>query len=830
MKILEVYLEGYRRLKLNKVNSIKLVASELIQLLIGTNGSGKSSLQEQINCWVADRKDFKVGGCKIVKMEHNNTKYETRQFFNKKNSSFEFIVDGENINEGETGAVQKDLIKFHFGLDGDLMDLLLGKVRFTRMNPTQRREILTKISGLDLTYAIGLHKRIASAGRDVTGAKKLLDKRMVNETANVWKDEDWEQWTGIQDRLSGTLTQLMRYSNPSAGDFRDLDRKYSDQVARMKNLTDKHMDEYMGFEPLLIESRGIYSLLDYQNNLSELNGNKQGLAQNRDMVMSELEELQTELEDLQKYESIDAAKWGRLKASSEEELVTLTAKTSRFNWTSYDPTYNAVLTEASSILSEFLHLKTSTDFDPVIGRAVYEQESVELENLKKHYNNIENTLDKVRHRVRDIEEAKTEACPKCSYVFIPGVSEKELVTLKENAKRGSASLIDTKKRIDELTERTSNFEVCLNNDQDFRNIINGFMMFRGVWKEVIADDVLLSNPQNILFYLSDAEDDLVDLGRAGELRSTIMDAERKLIKAGESSNVSGRLESIGKREVGLTTKLNNAVRALEELEKTRAYLQSNYKRADFVTRAEEVINKLLTDYEILFEERLEAMKEVKLQEDIRIHQQKLATVTKTISEQETKRGILTDLQKQSGQLEEDAELWRLLNVALSPTSGLIAEQLLGFMHKFTESLNGIIDKIWTHDLIIMPCKGTGENLDYKFPLYVDGDDEPNGDISMSSTGQLDVIDFAFRLVAMSYLGMEDYPLYTDELGSSFDEEHKENLQKFLKLLIDSSNCSQLWIISHAYAVQNSLGACETCVVDKSNITVPVKYNEHVEFG
>ena len=83
---------------------------------------------------------------------------------------------------------------------------------------------------------------------------------------------------------------------------------------------------------------------------------------------------------------------------------------------------------------------------------------------------------------------------------------------------------------------------------------------------------------------------------------------------------------------------------------------------------------------------------------------------------------------------------------------------------------------------------------------------------------------------MSYLGMDDYPLYTDELGSSFDEEHRENLQRFLKLLIDSSNCSQLWTISHAYAVQNSLGACETCVVDKSNITVPSRYNEHVEFG
>ena len=107
-----------------------------------------------------------------------------------------------NINEGETGAVQKELIKIHFGLDQEIVDLFLGKLRFTRMNPTQRREMLTRISGLDLTYAIGLFKRVASAGRDVMGAKKVLDKRLVNETANVWKEEDWNQW--IQKSESGS--------------------------------------------------------------------------------------------------------------------------------------------------------------------------------------------------------------------------------------------------------------------------------------------------------------------------------------------------------------------------------------------------------------------------------------------------------------------------------------------------------------------------------------------------------------------------------------------------------------------------------------------------
>lgn len=830
MKILEVYLDGYRRLKLNKVKSIRLTPTELIQLTIGTNGSGKSSLQEQVNCWIADRKDFAVGGCKIVKMEHNNVLYETRQQFNKNNSSFEFIVDGENINEGETGAVQKELIKFHFGLDADLMDLFLGKVRFTRMNPTQRREILTKISGLDLTYAIGLHKRVSSAGRDVVGAKKILDKRMVNETSNVWKDEDWEQWRGIQDRLSGTLTQLMGYSNSDSSNFNDVDRRFKDHVTRMQNLVSNHFEEYMSFEPLLIETRGIYSLTDYQNSLSELTGNKSGLTTHRANIMSELDDLHKELEDLQKYESIDAVKWGRIKEDSEQELSTLRSKELRFSWLNFDKSYIHALTEVTGYISEFLHLKTASDFATIVDRPTYETQLVSLQELKNRRQELESVLSRARHRIKDIEEAKTEECPKCKYIFIPGVSERELEELKFVVGKKVEALEAVESDIEKLEYTIDNFNTCMDNDREFRNIINGFMMFRGIWKEVLGDNILESNPQNILHYISDAETDLRDLVRMEELEYTILDAEKKLIKAGESSNVSGRLESIGKREANLTKKLSSAVQELEELEKTRAYLQSNYKRADFVTRAEEVITRLLSDYESLFEERMEAMRELRLQEDISIHQQKLATVTKTIQEQESQRSVLTDLDKQSKQLDEESELWKLLNTALSPTTGIIAEQLLGFMRTFTESVNGILDKIWTHELRVMPCKGSGENLDYKFPLHVDNDPEPVPDISMGSTGQLDVIDFSFVLVAMSYLGMEDYPLYADELGSSFDEEHRENLQRFLKLLIDSSNCSQLWLISHAYAVQNSLGACEVCVVDKSNITVPVKYNEHVEFG
>ncbi|MNV91375.1 hypothetical protein D3C71_1858630 [compost metagenome] len=118
-------------------------------------------------------------------------------------------------------------------------------------------------------------------------------------------------------------------------------------------------------------------------------------------------------------------------------------------------------------------------------------------------------------------------------------------------------------------------------------------------------------------------------------------------------------------------------------------------------------------------------------------------------------------------------------------------------------------------------------MDYKFPVEIEGVDNGPEDVSKTSRGQKEMINFAFVLLVMFYLRLTDYPLYLDELGSTFDETHKINVMNFIKDLVESKGFSQVFMISHYASSHGAFTQAEVLVMDSSNISVPVKHNQHV---
>ena len=151
-----------------------------------------------------------------------------------------------------------------------------------------------------------------------------------------------------------------------------------------------------------------------------------------------------------------------------------------------------------------------------------------------------------------------------------------------------------------------------------------------------------------------------------------------------------------------------------------------------------------------------------------------------------------------------------------------------------EQMNEIIGSIWTYDLKVglprLPEKG--KNMDYKFPLtYRDprlpgqGGEVP--DVSLGSSAQKDIVDFAFKLVVMCYLDMLDWPMFLDELGASFDEEHRYRILTYIKQLVLSQQCSQVFYISHYASSHAAMSTADITVLDSSNVTVPRVINQNV---
>lgn len=161
---------------------------------------------------------------------------------------------------------------------------------------------------------------------------------------------------------------------------------------------------------------------------------------------------------------------------------------------------------------------------------------------------------------------------------------------------------------------------------------------------------------------------------------------------------------------------------------------------------------------------------------------------------------------------------------LSPTEGLIAKGLTGFINHFVLQMNSFIKQVWLYPLEIIPIalKEDDElDLDYKFSVRVNDNDQSSiPDINKGSTSVRDIIDLAFKIISMRYLNIQNYPLYLDELGASFDKSHREAISKLIHDLVLSSDYSQVYIVSHYSETYGSFKNTDITVLCNENIDIP----------
>ena len=86
-------------------------------------------------------------------------------------------------------------------------------------------------------------------------------------------------------------------------------------------------------------------------------------------------------------------------------------------------------------------------------------------------------------------------------------------------------------------------------------------------------------------------------------------------------------------------------------------------------------------------------------------------------------------------------------------------------------------------------------------------------------GEKEIVDLSFRLIAMKYLGLNNYPIYIDELGASFDEKHREAAFYLIKEMSGSDDFSQVFLISHYNDCYGCLTNIDTIILSPENITV-----------
>lgn len=816
MFILKLRLVGYKRLMLNNINEFEYTPTSPYQIILGTNGSGKSSILGELTPLPAEAKDFIKDGYKEIHIAHAGSEYILISTF-KSGNKHQFLKDGNELNPGGTLTVQREIVRREFGIWGELHDLLMGRERFTIMSPSKRREWITSLSSADYTYAIKVFDRLKGQARDTQGALKHDKLRLTQETQNLSALGDLSE---VRDKCTQWKEELnaLLLSRPA----RTRTSKVVDQELESLCSTVERIGlDLLGSIPTAPSNYS--SLQDVQDHITRVTqeiSSVQSLLEHYGSEYKELEEITVALEG----ETLDI---GALETKYRDFQTAIHTKRAGIQHFQHVEDPESILTDLSSALPSLVELFESL---PDNSERVFTKDAIEkareaLTAARRDQDLCQNRLALIDTKLEHMQQAKNEECPKCGYIWKPGYSEQEEREYISSKRSYEEGLGKAKKEIVRLEDYLEQAGEYTRRFMQFKQLTQSYPRLKTLWDEILEKNYHLDHPRSRISFFYMFQQDvslLADIDRLEKDAAHLLELlERDKVRRGEGSvRFEERLARLKESIERTTEKLRGLTR-----EQTQARTYHAQAKRWWNNFAE--MDKASAAYPGLYSERIDVERCKYLDQATATHQSKLAIAENKITQQITLQGIVADLEKSHDKLSQNSEAYKALLKALSPTEGLIADQLNGFIACITAQLNSVIASVWSYDMQILPCGNESGELDYKFPMQVHTSIGSVPDVSLGSTAQQEIVDFAFKITVMLYLGMREYPLYLDELGASFDEQHRINVMQFVKRLVDTGYHRQVYLVSHYAASHGAFTNAEVLVMDPRNIAVPKEHNKHV---
>jgi energy-coupling factor transporter ATP-binding protein EcfA2 len=823
MKNLSLSLAAYARFSLPGIREFGITMTDPFQVILGTNGCGKSSLLEHLGVpIVPSHKDFAKTGEYTRVIEHNNKRFTLKATFNPSPKHY-FEVDGQVLNDWGTGGVQKDLIKTYFGVDQKYHSLLSGQERFHLMPAAKRREWFMEICETDYSYAMGVYQKLKDKHRDVLGALRTEQRRLAQETQKLVPQQQKQALEQEVKLLQDYLQYLLECRVPSGQSvfesgmnrkarYTALDNSLKKILSLKQAIPGWDLRHYEGvknliklFEQKLSASQAMLSAASKEHERVEaliLTLSKAG-AQSAQQLEKQITSLQDKIEAIESTLSVD------LQDADPKAVIH-----------SLDRIEADVL-ELHSVIPDNTDARYSAT-----GLAAARQE---LDQLTVKKNQLEQVRVRHQERIRHIEShqgAGKIACPKCSHTFSPMADAQALQALQRQLLEVSEEIEN--KLIPKIQDKNAYISQCLEIVKTYRAIVAlkaGATLLSPYWTQWERLDVMRKPHQAVELLQSMRQDLDKQLHRAHlkEQLNAAQAAYKAQVQIGQKD-----IESL-KQE--LQTRHHAVDLHTQHICTWRQRINDYGKIAGYM--------RSLQDLQTILKQQQEAAEhsDAHLLETVRIeHYNRYLTQIQTLLGDKQhahnaalrQDAVVQQLQDNISQYTQQEAALALAVKTLSPTDGLIASAMTGFIQVFVQEMNRIIEHICTYSLQIQPCtleEGSDE-LNYKFPVLIEGDTVPRPDVQFTSKGQKELIDLAFLITAMCYLRMTDYPLVLDEIGSSFDVVHRTRLNTFLQTLVNSSSFEQVIMVSHDPHQYLNMSA-QICVLDPSNITVPQRYNEHV---
>lgn len=801
-----IEITGTDRFMVSQITGLKLIPESRVQMILGKNGAGKSSLMTMgFTPFAPHPRFFPNGGSWKVHVFHKCAYTISATYGDKVHYSF-IDSNGEELNKSRNVTSQNELIKRYLDLTPDIQELITGNVPLTKLSPQGRRDWMSKLSDSDFSFAfraLNHYKKVLSHNESVV---KYISKQINDETAKLVPEEE--------------LIKLRDQRESSQKVYDEIQETPHYPVEKRVTLTDLQAsieaissasDNYLLIEPHTPSHSSIDALLTATESNKDVCNHLEG---SMDVMSNDIVELQQEL--------------GRIETHLGDDYATLTAK------------HDGLVKELEELPNLFgipsHYLQSSGQVIAAIRYALMQVPSTtpdadERARIRQVFDaandklgRAQQMIDQINSNLDLINKVEVVSCPSCNHSFKPGIDPDMLDKLNKRREAGFDYMKSQTDEVEDAREQLVNVRLT---EQCIAEL------------EEVKHTYVRSHP-GIFNYL-----DSIEAWGVGKLQDTVLQQyESECLLHHKREHLLNQLSVLKQAitaQTAYTAELPGLKKRLDEKLSAYGLVKEQYRHTQStnLTLLEEVrhgqrleeehsrimvlVDSLYADIESFVRESQNQLRAA----DLRRMTSSIAMLDELLTGNDAIADRIKDFEVSLTSHKLDAAAAKAIVDELSPKTGLIAEQIHQQIGTVLNAMNAVIAKIWGYDIRIGVGDVSEGGLDYKLPLYVGR--VPRGDISEGSSSMKEIIDRAWVITAMICLGMEDYPLYQDEPAITFDDEHGLNFVPMIKELIETDQFSQLVIISHDVDTQTAFPSADVLVLgDKVNPHIHT-FNQHVEF-
>jgi DNA repair exonuclease SbcCD ATPase subunit len=785
-------------------------------IILGSNGSGKSSLLQSLLTWPDDSSRYKPGGYKTVKILNDGKTYVLTCQYNGQDK-YIMTCNEEVLYKGSHGQMFSSVVEQHLGFTKLYKSLLLENAQVTKMNSSQRSQWLMDLSGIDYTWALALYDKLKAKRNMFSGSAKVNAQRLAQMSKETVSESDECLLKEKQSKLMNAVSYMHSVRVPSQSNINDAIEELKEHEKSFKTLLRAiNSKRYTNAQVDCAES--IQSVLDLLKCIviklrSHIN-NKYELAQECKSIIGE-----------NTNDSVESLSENIIKTENEIEKISKSLTITKVEDTSIS---TKALVDYNKLYTWF----NSFNKDWCSAGGIYSKN--DLEQALKAFNKAQSrqseltaALERISGRLEHYESHLSNGsveCPNCKHSFISGYNRLDHESSKEKLIKVKSMLSDHKLALEQSIKAKIECEHKKDLWYIWSKFVNDYsymaMWLNKIMNEHVDTKIELGSLWDRLGF------EIQTLTQLKELQEQLFISKNKLelIKHKNQADVlqaQTKLDQINKDLSTLSSSMQRVTDVIYKYEKKLLDIKSFNVIKNSLVSSFEKTNVLISNVDEVYRQHYFNHALQNMQSDLADVQSQLRKIDQS--------SAMIEGVKQN--LEQDkflSQCWAALAKAMSPKDGIIGKSLIAFLSDFFNDVNDFIEQVWTYELSVVPIEvdENGElDMDYNFKLIQDS--KILKDISHGSEAMKYIVDLAFRLTALLRIKTGGVAML-DEPFTSLDQSHRSQATFAMKRLIESDLFEQLFIISHHSEFHEAFSSASVICLDPRNISVPSTANACVK--